>query len=497
MKSGSARVPEVNAQAVSPRTVFNPSSSHARLTTRPWVYILPALLLLAITLPHLDQGDFRTDTARYAAVGLQAWQDHTLFWTPHLQPDKPYFNKPPLVFWIHGLALDLFGVGLIPARLPSILAALGCLLLTIALTRRLLGPTTALAAGMTLSLTYEFVRRTREISLDMWQLCFILATLWLVLRAWPRGKSSLVIGGIPLGLALMCKPLTAFLVVPFLFIVMYKTDHRRHLWGLLAVALLVAAPWHLSMWHLHGEAFTSQYFGREVMHRTLGQLQRQPCWYYFVEMGRSYWPWMPAAAAGIWLLFSGRYSPHRKNGLALSGVWLALWFLAITLFPDKRPRYELPLYPALSVFAGAALVRLPWRARRNWIRGRAPIILSGLIVTASIIVAILPLRVQMPPDPHLVALTEWGGQAGPDPIYSAALSTNDEGLFFLKTGRWPLSFPRRHERDQADFSEGIRMVYSAEIPVRPGPNEETVFESGHIRVTRLGKGGWQPRLEAP
>ena len=30
------------------------------------------VLLLSVTLPHLDQGDFRKDSARYAAVGLTA-----------------------------------------------------------------------------------------------------------------------------------------------------------------------------------------------------------------------------------------------------------------------------------------------------------------------------------------------------------------------------------------------------------------------------------------
>jgi 4-amino-4-deoxy-L-arabinose transferase-like glycosyltransferase len=460
-----------------------------------WAYILPATILLAITLPHLDQGDFRTDTGRYAAVGLQAWRDPSLFWTPHLQPDVPYFNKPPLVLWIHGLVLHLCGVSLIAARLPSILAALGCVLGTVAIVKRLMGRATALATGIVLALTYEFFRRTREISLDMWQLCLMLATLWIVLESWRRRTLGVWVAGIPLGLALLCKPLMAFLVVPFLILVMGRTGRRRHLAGLVIVALLVAAPWHISMWHLHGAGFTSSYFGHEVVNRAMGHINRAPFWYYFAEIGRTYWPWMIPALAGAWLLVRGRCSQRGKTGLTLVGAWLALWFLALTLFPDKRPRYELPLYPALAVFAGAALARLPLKGLRRWHRGRAPLVMAGLVAAAGILAAVLPLRVQAPPDPHLNALMEWVRSAGSEPIYSAALSTNDEGLFFLKTGHWPRSIPRDDGPTDAALPEGVRLVYSAEIPRRPGANEDTVFTSGPITVTRLGKGGWQPNLE--
>jgi 4-amino-4-deoxy-L-arabinose transferase-like glycosyltransferase len=463
-----------------------------------WTYLLPAILLLAVTLPHLDQGDFRTDTARYAAVGLQAWQDHSLFWTPHLHPDVPYFNKPPLVFWIHGLVLHLFGISLVAARLPTIMAAMGSLLVTVAIVKRLMGGSTAVATGIVLALTYEFVRRTREISLDMWQLCFMMATLWLVLesvrRRWVFGSWA---AGVPLGLALMCKPLMAFLVMPFLIMATGRNGRRRDLIGLLTVTLLVAIPWHISMWHLHGHGFFDCYFGHEVMNRAMGQLNRQPYWFYFTGIGRSYWPWLIPAVAGTWLLVQGKYSRHNKTGLLLAGAWLTLWFLALSLFPDKRTRYGLPLHPALAVFSGAALARLPWKRLRRWHRGKTPLIMAGLIAAAGMITASLPLRVQAPPDPHLKALMEWVQRAGPDPIYSAALSTNDEGLFFLKTGHWPRPIPRRQGLIRADLPKGVYLIYSAEIPDHPGPNEKTVFASGQITVTRLGTGGWQPNAGGP
>src|SRR5687767_7527832 len=105
---------------------------HAWLRAR--IYILPALALLAVTLPHLEQGDFRTDTGWYSAIGLQAWRTGEL-WTLYGEPGQPYFNKPPLAFWVHGLALRLLGPSVLAARLPTVLAGLGCVLATVGIVR--------------------------------------------------------------------------------------------------------------------------------------------------------------------------------------------------------------------------------------------------------------------------------------------------------------------------------------------------------------------------
>src|SRR5262245_36161569 len=118
---------------------------------------LPCLLLLCVTLPHLGQGDFRKDTGRYAAVGLYMWSGGD-FLAPHLSPDQPYFNKPPLALWIHGLVLKIFGISVEAARVPSVAAALGVVALSVLTVRRLASRPEALVSGLVLALTYEFFR---------------------------------------------------------------------------------------------------------------------------------------------------------------------------------------------------------------------------------------------------------------------------------------------------------------------------------------------------
>ncbi|MCZ7633393.1 MAG: glycosyltransferase family 39 protein [Phycisphaerales bacterium] len=179
-------------------------------------WLLPLVFLLCMTLPHLGQGDWqRTDGAWYGAIAVQAWRTGEL-WTLHGPPGQPYFNKPPLAFWLHGLSLHAAGPGAHAARLPSVLAACAGLLATVWTVRMLAGRRAALLSGATLSLTAEYLRRTREISLDLWQAAFILFAVALLVRATRTRRSGRAAGtlwacasGASLGAALLTKPLVA------------------------------------------------------------------------------------------------------------------------------------------------------------------------------------------------------------------------------------------------------------------------------------------------
>lgn len=447
---------------------------------RFWIYGLPLVLLAAVTVPHLGQGDFRTDTARYAAVGVQAWREPGLFPALRLQPGVPYFNKPPLVFWIHGGVLHGFGPGVAAARAPSILAAAGVVLLVVALARRWWGSGVALLSGCVLALTYEFFRRTREISLDLWQLTFMMAGVALYGKAAAlRRRRWALAAGLAFGLALLCKPFMALLAVLLVIPVCRRVGMVA---ALLAGVVLAAAPWHAAMVLAHGDAFMAHYLGREVVSRVQGAIHTEPWWYYAAEMGRSYWPWWPALAAGIWLAFRDRVTERRRRAWAGVLAWVGVWAVALSCFPDKRPRYALPLYPGMAMLAGYGLARLPWRGGRRWYRRGLPLTAAVVVVLATL-VAVLPVRVQAPPDRDLTALMKWCAERPGVTFHSAALSTNDEGYFYLKQGRWPLRLP---QDGRGSLPPGALLIYTDGFKPKPGRREVEVFRSGPYRVTRRG-----------
>src|SRR4051812_17905305 len=212
------------------------------------IVLLPGLLLLMVTIPHLNQGDFRRDTGRYAAVGLSMWRDSSPL-RPQLNPETPYFEKPPLALCIHGFFLRVFGVHLTVARAPSILAAFGIIIFNGLIVRMLATRAEAMASGLVLALTYEFFRRTREISLDLWQLFFLMMAAFLVVRAAKSDKRQLLaLAGVPIGLALLCKPLVGLALLPILGFWLVLLGRRSWcawlVFWTLPVALAVALPWH-------------------------------------------------------------------------------------------------------------------------------------------------------------------------------------------------------------------------------------------------------------
>lgn len=456
--------------------------SRPRATLR--LSAVPAALLLAVTLPHLEQGDFRTDTGWYSAIALQAWRTGHL-WTLYDVPGHPYFNKPPLVFWIHGLFLHVFGVHLWAARLPSVAAALGCVLATVAITRQFLSARTAVLAGSILALTLEFFRRTRELSLDLWQALFLLLALYLLARAAKREHWRLLIAaGLPIGLALLCKPLVAFVFFPIATIwLVWIGRAYRALWLFPAaiLALAVAAPWHLSMAVEHGPTFWRQYFGAEILDRATGALQAghdQPIpWYFYLhQLALRGWPWLAFSILAI-VSWSRRTLDADRRGVRLAIFWTAAWLLLLTCFADRRDRYAIPYQPGLAMLAALYLSHpnsaAVSRAVRLFLRWAAPVI--GAI---GITLSLLPIQLQSGPDEQWQALYAWMRSSHldvPNSIHAGSFSGPHGSRLYLEFGWWPTP---------TQPVPGTYLIYESHDGPGPGASEQKVFESGSVTVTR-------------
>lgn len=481
---------------------------------RRWrVFLIPAILLLCVTLPHLSQGDWRSDTGWYGAIGVQAWRT-THFLSLESQPGVPYFNKPPLALWIHGFFLHTLGIDLAIARVPSVLAALIVLCATVAVARRLGGRRVALWSGVVLALSYEFFRRTREISLDLWQLAFVMVAVWAFVNAvqeqGPRARVwKALAAGAALGAALLCKPLIALACVPMLGVWCVLDRRLRPARSLsllvtaLASAVLAAGPWHLAMIFQHGPAFINQYFGAEVVDRAAGvpmggQVGHQAVWFYASQILTGYWPWLIAAALGAMVIVRshahGTQLRARSLGL-LAVVFFLGWFALLTAFPDRRDRYALPLYPALAWLSSIAICKWGSHSLRRWVHGVTRLVTRWavpVVTVIAVVVAILPVRLQSPPNPQWAALFAWM-RANPGPaMWDGAVSGAPAARMYLETGDWPRATRGRGGRSLGEPAVGDLIVYHARGGRKPGANEKSVFQSGDLTLTRLEEGAWEP-----
>jgi 4-amino-4-deoxy-L-arabinose transferase-like glycosyltransferase len=462
------------------------------------LFLLPLLILFAVTLPHLEQGEFRRDTVVYAAVGRYMWDGGSLL-TPQLGPEKAYLHKPPLPLWIHGLFLKLFGTNLVAARVPSILAAAGVIVFSTLALRNLGTHREAITGGIALALTYEFCRRTREISLDLWQLLFIMAAVWLITSAIRSSRvTPVVVSGIAIGLALLCKPLVALLTLP-IFAIWFAIARRAHLirslaLGALPIALVIATPWHLYMYSVFGDTFTHQYFSRQI-EKVAAKPPHTSIFYYVVENAATYWPWMLALIYACYLRFTKPLArlhgiresriarPARHDFFLLGAIWVGIWLITLSSFAEKKPNYALPLYPMLAWICAWGICRVPWRFLANWyergLPGVAPVT-AGVFVIASL----APIRFQEPPEKNWLALVDWLNAHKIDSaqLAHANLELNDLCYVYLKTGNWMKSLPSAEGDPQ--WLNSLRLIVTktrrdSDPLVNRG---QVLFSSGPVRI---------------
>src|SRR6185436_4623215 len=146
-----------------------------------WVDALVVLWLgVVLMTPFPQPGRYLAgDPLRYAAIAKSTlargdWLEL------HLGP-QPYFNKPPLLFWITMAAFRLFGESTFVAQSTGAIFGLGMLVATWALGCRLVDRRHGLLAALSLATTYVFLKNAAALRFDAAvALCVMggIATVW-------------------------------------------------------------------------------------------------------------------------------------------------------------------------------------------------------------------------------------------------------------------------------------------------------------------------------
>ncbi len=496
------------------------SGLRRRLSRSIW---LGVFLALCLTLPKLEQGDFNVDTGRYAALALQAWRsavggEPAALVTLRGGGDVPYFNKPPLVFWLHGPVLLAAGPRLWAARLPGVAAVVLAVVSLFWLADRAgckgqsgdrlrparspLARRVAVISACVLATTYAFTSLSHAISPDLWMTAFIALAFVPAVEAVRRDRGVLLaLSGVGVGLALLTKPLVA-LLVPFILL-LWLCVERRWTWlkwagAALLVALLIAAPWHLAMVALHGRDFVDEYFGREIVSRASGNFTglnegaASPLYYPRILL-QTYWPWLPVLfGAIIWAMTA---APRRwRPWVRLALLWGGVFFVAMLVHPDKRPRYLASIYVPASWLIGMWLASLRAQRWRNAVDFGLTVAAPVAAVVA-LLVAILPVRVHGGTPRHWQEFFEWHAATGHPVLWEGGFGWPESSRVYLETGRWPEPTFDGLNRQVASPPAGSLIAYHERHAIQPGLGEEVVFESanGDVYITRLAAPHWQPR----
>ncbi len=353
----------------------------------PFVGMVSLALLMLFA--GLGQGDVRVEGAVYAWVSK--WMVVSGDWL-NLYYDRgqtPYFNRPPLQFWLMGISYKLFGINTWAAKLITPIFGLLCVVLTYAIARSRYSPALSATAGIILTLTYTFFRHAVGVRLEPGVAFFTLAALWCALAIGRGGRGSglllWLLMGTAWGLGMMLKG-PVVLLAAIITLITYAWLRR---WDLLlnwrwvpaaATCLAIWAPWHLQQYQTYGNAFTDAYFGRGAGSVEAGDPGGERVWFFAYQLITDYWPWLPLAAAGIYLLTrKARRQPEATVRLLVT--WIGVWLLVAHLAPYKHDRYLIPWYPAVSIAAAYALSRTRlWPHWRTWVLPNVAVVALILLV---------------------------------------------------------------------------------------------------------------------
>jgi 4-amino-4-deoxy-L-arabinose transferase-like glycosyltransferase len=368
---------------------------HTESLSKSWL-IVPLLFLYLTYLGRV--GFLGPDEPRYASIGVA--MAHSGDWiTPRLD-GSPWFEKPPLLYWMTGVATRLHFRDEWAARLPVALVSLAFLIffygtLEREFSARVAALGTAILATSAGWLSYSFASLP-----DLPMSAALVAAMFIALfdtrprmgsrqfdlrpdsRRFRSAPFSLAqpgyVAGALLGLAILAKGFVPLVLFAPVFLIA-----RGKRWRMLVACVVVAAPWYLLCAARNGHAFWDEFFWKHHVARFLTpDLQHvQPFWYYVPVLLAGLFPWTPLA------LLAARRKTWDDERVLFLALWLLLGLVFFSFSQNKLPGYVLPLMPALAVILAVAADRAPGRFF-NGAWGMAASVL--LLVSLPVIAGILP-----------------------------------------------------------------------------------------------------------
>ena len=371
------------------------------------------------------------DEPRYASIGRTMAESGD--WVTTKLWGTPWFEKPPLTYWLIALG---HSVGLhdeTAARWPVAVISAAFLILFFLELEPIFGGWTSWTAAALLGTSVMWAAYSSVAVTDVplgatFGGAMVLG--WTGLKRDDDGR--LRWAGVLLGLSILAKALVGpALVLPLVW------EARARLRRLLVpalLALLVAAPWYGVMLCRFGRPFWDDLIVRQHFTRfvTTSLQHVQPWWFYVPMFAGALLPWTPFLAIVRW----------RDAATRFFVLWLAWGLIFFSVAVNKLPGYLVPLPPPAALLAA-----LGWQRAAH-----ARLVLACCVF----LLALAPAVVAMLPDVlssgfrHVsLGTIPWGWVALAVvpalgvPIFRhpldivLAVTLAAAGLFYVKLNAWP------------------------------------------------------------
>jgi 4-amino-4-deoxy-L-arabinose transferase-like glycosyltransferase len=339
------------------------------------------LFLLSLLLYQSALGSapiHRAQEARVAEVAREM-RESGKWLVPELNA-RLRLQKPPLPYWAVAASYGFIGrVDERSARLPSALCAIAAVLLTAFLAGRLFGPRAGLLAGACLATTRIFLQQGRRAEADVPLALFVILAMVGFELGWREDRrTARWIFFAAMGVAFMTKGVPG-VAIPLLAALVWLSWEKRgravlrpSFLGGLALTILIAAPWYVTVWRLHPDA-TAVFRAETIGRMTQEAPHAEPLYFYLYRLPVDLFPWillLPTA----WLAL--RRDPEAREAARLPAAWALGGLGFLTALHGKQPHYLVPIAPAFAILLGGGLDRALAAKRPRWL---TPMSVGGVI----------------------------------------------------------------------------------------------------------------------
>jgi 4-amino-4-deoxy-L-arabinose transferase-like glycosyltransferase len=255
-------------------------------------------------------------------------------------------------------------------RLPSLIGAIGAVLLTYWTALAFVTRRGAVLAGLLMCSCVLLSVEARLAKTDAMLLLTVVAAMGALARvylSWQRGEDPArppwswpTIFWTALAGGILLKGPLILMFVGLTIVVLAILDRdaswlwrMRPVWGLMWTLVLVL-PWFVAIYWRAGDAFFSDSLGGDMLSKLSAQESHgAPPGLYLLLFWITFWPGAPLAAMAAPAVWRARREPGAQFLLA----WLIPSWIVLEAVLTKLPHYVLPLYPPIAILTIGALER--------------------------------------------------------------------------------------------------------------------------------------------
>lgn len=274
---------------------------------------------------------------------------------------NPFYDHPPMGFWIMALTYKVLGISEFSTRLPSVvLGILSIILVYLTGTELFKKKAVGFAAALILGTSVWYVIRVRSGNLDSPFVFFYILTVFLALKS-VKNIRLFPLTGLAFGALMMTKTLIGISALPVIGVIMFPQIwhiKKNLLWflGGLATFFLVVGPWYILHFQTYPDFIQHHFLKIGTRDKTIESYfslnYTLPLFYLHMGIRKWYYLWILSVASLVVTLRC-----IKRN------TFIILFWNAVVLYPflttDQTHIWHLiPVYVPLSLVTAYGLWEL-------------------------------------------------------------------------------------------------------------------------------------------